>query len=157
MNDCVISDNATNLLPIIVTLYRFKNKIQQIFFCLKFRLTLERSSTKECVFSLVKDENSVSFTLRYRKNTDEKKGEFINADGENLRGEITESCYYFMVIDEFLSGYEYEFELWIKTFNNETIRYYHKILSLRGKNLFIPVFLCFCFLIYALIPYTFDL
>jgi len=109
--------------------YCQENNNNVISLLLLLSLTLEWSSTKGCVFS-VEDLNIANkITFKYRMNTKETKGEFkIQTIGK---------CVYFIVYNEFSTGYHYEFELRSESSNGEIALYGFEILSLRGKLLYL--------------------
>ena len=96
------------------------------------RLTLERYSTKECVFS-VEDTNiaDCKITFEYQKNTDKEEEEFISLT--NFQMLPIGKCIYFIVTEKLSTGYHYNFLMSAESANDEIVRYGFENVSSSGE------------------------
>jgi len=94
---------------------------------------LERSSKKECLFSVTGiNVSEFSFKSKYKTNEDDKHFEVSK---ENLKVQAVGDLVYFLVMGDFLTGYHYDFEIYMTSLSDGdvVVCFGYQNHSVRGK------------------------
>jgi len=103
--------------------------ISWLFINFRF-LILERSSERECCFSIEDtDISHYSINFRFRKSS----GEFTSLmQGESLQVEIIGKRIWLYVTNDFIPSSKYDFEMFLEFSSGLIVRYYYYDLVIKG-------------------------